>query len=124
MRERTSTTGAFGRGGKRSREFGDQEGVAGEHDAHVVVPAYERASFVVVQAELALEVLVGPLDAPAALERVHHLLERGLHRHRAEHKLGGCRLAFGPFDEQPLRLPRLAVVAVDDDASTLETRSS
>jgi hypothetical protein len=45
---RTGSILALGRGGKSSRVFGGEEGLACEHDADVVMPSDERAALVVV----------------------------------------------------------------------------
>jgi hypothetical protein len=45
--------------------FSHREGVAAEDDGYVMVPASESPAFVVVEAELPLEVLVGALSPPA-----------------------------------------------------------
>jgi hypothetical protein len=87
--------------------LGDHEGVAGEHDADVVMPADEGAPLVVVQAQLALEVFVRALDAPATLDGPHQLLARDVRWQRGEHELGRRRFALGPFDQQPLRRTRV-----------------
>jgi hypothetical protein len=58
-----------GRGGKTPRAFGGDEGEASECDRDVVVPAWVAAALEVVEAELALEVLIDPFDRPASLRR-------------------------------------------------------
>ena len=101
--------------------FGDQEGVTGKYHAHVVMPPYVvRAAFVVVQAELSLEIFVGALDAPTFFESVHELLARGTLRHGRKHELGRSRLTFRPLDEQPLWRSHRAVVTIDHHAQARE----
>ncbi len=58
------------------RTFGSDERVAAERDGHVMVPASKRASFEVVKTELALQVLVDSLRAPALLEQIDDVLAR------------------------------------------------
>jgi hypothetical protein len=52
----------------------EDERVAAEDDGDVVIPAAKRPRFVVVEPELALEVLVDPLGAPALFGDPHELL--------------------------------------------------
>ena len=73
-RERTVATRPGGRGGKSADAFSDHEGVAAEDDGDVVMPAWEGPPLEVVEPELALEVLVHPLGAPAFLEEADDLL--------------------------------------------------
>src|SRR5262245_33718434 len=73
--ERIVVFRADGRGGKSPRSLGGEEGEAAEGDGDVVVPAAEAAAFEVVEAELALEVLVDALGAPSFLEEVDELHE-------------------------------------------------
>jgi hypothetical protein len=82
LERQQSFCGPSGRGGKTLRTFSDDERVAAEHDGDVVVPVGESSTFVVVEAELALEILVGALDAPAFLDRSEESTERNLARQR------------------------------------------
>src|SRR5262245_60564877 len=59
------------RGGKTPHAFSDDEREAAEHDGNVVVPAWEAPSLVVVQAELAFDVLVHALGAVALFDQPH-----------------------------------------------------
>src|SRR5580658_9551237 len=63
--------GASGRGGKSADPLGGDEGVATEHDRNVMVPADEAAALVVIEAELALELLVDALCLPPLLDGAH-----------------------------------------------------
>jgi len=58
--ERVVSCVPSGRGGKTPREFGGDEGVAGENYGNVMVPAWPAPSFEVVEAQFAFEVLVCP----------------------------------------------------------------
>ena len=125
-RERQSFCGPSGRGGKTLRTFSDDERVAAEHDGDVVMPAGKSSTFVVVQAELALEILVGALDAPAIFYRSYESAQRGLARQRREIELRGCGLTVGPFDDEPdiLALGRDdAVIMEGNDAQAGEART-
>ena len=64
------------RGGKRSHLFSDQEGIASERHSDVMMPSNPRATFVVVETQFALEVLVGAFDAPSAFENPYELNAR------------------------------------------------
>src|SRR5688572_16850996 len=87
-----------------------------------MMPAYERSAFVVVKAELTLQILVAPLDSPALFERADQLLTRGIRAHRRQHELRGSRLAVRPFDQQPLRRALRAVFAFHEHADPCEPR--
>jgi hypothetical protein len=67
--ERTVFLRADGRGGETSRAFSGDEGEAGERDRDVVMPPPEAAAFEMVEAELALQVLIDPFDRPAVMRR-------------------------------------------------------
>src|SRR5690606_16872469 len=69
-----------GRGGEMPGMLGDDEGVAGQHHGDVVVPAREASSFVVVEPQLALEIFIAALDAPALLAPLDQLRGRGVLR--------------------------------------------
>jgi len=59
------STRPSGLGGKSSCALGDEEGVTGEDTADVVLPAGVGAALEVVEAQLALEIFVHSLGAPA-----------------------------------------------------------
>ena len=63
-----------GRGGEMPHALSDDEGVAAEGDRDVMVPAREAASLEVVEAQLALHLLVDALGAVALLEQADDLL--------------------------------------------------
>src|SRR6266536_776561 len=93
-----------GRGGKTLHAFGDDERVAAEGDGDVVVPAREASSFEVVEAELALQILVDTLGAPSLHDEPDELsLGDGLGQRREE-VVGRLLLAVAPLDEEPLGL--------------------
>src|ERR1700760_760388 len=63
-------------GGESPRSFCNEEGEAAECDGDVVMPAAEPAALEVIESELAFEILVHALGAPALLDQVHELDER------------------------------------------------
>jgi hypothetical protein len=72
--------------------LGDDESVAAEDDRDVVMPPWKRAAFEVVEAELALELFVGPFGSPALFDDAHDLLLRQASRQSGEHgRRGRCR---------------------------------
>src|SRR5258706_12860689 len=78
-----------GREGKMARSFGDDKPAAREHGRDVVMRARVAPSFVVVEAELALEVFVRALGTPALHDEAHELFARhSLDRQRAEKVVG------------------------------------
>src|SRR5271165_7134440 len=82
--------------------LGDHEGVATEREGDVVVPSAPASSLEVVEAQLALHVLVDALGPPALLEDAHHLLGAELPGDRDQREVGGLGLGLGPFDDQVL----------------------
>ena len=64
--------------------FSHHEGVAAEHDAYVVVPPAKASTLEVVETELALQVLVRALGAPALSGDAHERVERRVGRQRRE----------------------------------------
>src|SRR3954447_21376938 len=66
-----------------------------------MVEAAPAAALVVPEPDFLLEVLVVPLDAPAQLGQVDHLLEADLLRQGRQPVLRRLRLALGPLDQQP-----------------------
>src|SRR5690349_20510933 len=86
--ERTRGTLPSGRGGKSPRPLRHQKGVAAQDDRDVMVPAGEAAAFEVVEAELALELLVNPLCLVPLLDEPHDLLLGHATRQRRERELG------------------------------------
>lgn len=74
----------------------------GRSDAgYVVVEAAPPATFEVVEAELALHLLVVALDSPTKLREVHEPLQRGLGRQVRQIQLAGLLLATRPLAEKP-----------------------
>src|SRR3989442_7870429 len=86
---------AFGRGRKSADAFSDHEGVTAEDDRDVVVPALKRAAFEVVEPELALEIFVHSLGAPALLDDSNDFFFRHPSAQRGEDELGRLLFAFG-----------------------------
>src|SRR6266542_6612303 len=99
-RERVVLRRADGRGGKGPPAFGDQEGVTGDDDADVVVPASIASAFEVIETEFTLGILIDALGAPALLDDEHDGLVRdALEGHEVE--VGGAELAVAPLADQP-----------------------
>ena len=106
--------------------LGDEKGCAGQNDGDVVMPSGERASFEVVESELALEVLIHALGAPPFLEEQHNLFLAHALGERREVKLGRLGLGVGPVSDEPLCLPgseRHAVIVCRLDAHERESRA-
>ena len=90
-----------GRGGEMPHTFGDDERVAAEDDRDVMMPAGKPTAFVVVEAELVVEILVRAFDPPALHHTAHQLFLRRTTRQRAEETVRGGVLVVTPFDQQP-----------------------
>jgi hypothetical protein len=86
------------------RTFSDDERVAAEDDRDVMVPTWEAPALVVIETELALEILVGALRAPALHDQPHELLTGHLLWKRTEEVVRGLRFSVAPFNEKPYRL--------------------
>ena len=71
-----------------------------------MVEAAPAAALVVPEPDFLLEILVVPLDPPAQLSQVDHLLEADLLRQGRQPVLRRLRLALGPLDQQPFLLAR------------------
>lgn len=102
--DRVVATRPPGRGGKSSRPFGHEEGIAGEDAADVVLPADVRAPLEVVQSQLALEVLVHALGAPALLDASDELFSGHRLREGREDVVLDGTIAIGLLHHEPLRL--------------------
>src|SRR6202044_1028300 len=72
--ERIARTRPSARGGEMPQALAEDERVAAEDDGNVMIPAAEGPPFVVIQPQLAFEVLVHSLGAPAFLRDPHELL--------------------------------------------------
>src|SRR5829696_8638359 len=92
-----------GRGGEMPHTFGNDERVAAQDDRDVMVPARKSSALVVVEPELALEVLVGALGSPALHHHPHQLLLGYALGERAEEVVRGLVLVVTPFDQEPYR---------------------
>src|SRR6476661_7471468 len=90
----------------RARPLGDQEAISRDAQRGVVVEAAPAAALVVPEPDFLLEILVVPLDPPAQLSQVDHLLEADLLRQGRQPVLRRLRLALGPLDQQPFLLAR------------------
>src|SRR4051812_47197591 len=66
-----------------------------------MVEAAPAAALVVPEPDFLLEILVVPLDPPAQLSQVDHLLEADLLGQGRQPVLRRLRLALGPLDQQP-----------------------
>ena len=94
--------------------FAEHERVAAQDDGDVVIPPAIRPPFVVIEPELALEVLVDTLGAPALLGDAHELLAARLSVHSRERVVRRSDFAVRPFDEQPMQ-PAVGVARVHLD---------
>lgn len=101
--ERTVATRPCGRGGKSADAFCDHEGVPTQDDRNVMMPAWERATFKVIEAELALEILVHSLGTPALLDVADDLLVAHASREGGEEEFGRLLFALRPFGHEPKR---------------------
>ena len=78
-----------------------------QHDERdMVMPADPATAFVMIQAELVLQLLVVLLNRPAALGHAHQAAQGGARRQIAQPVLGGGSLRRRPFRQQPDRLVR------------------
>src|SRR4051794_20443462 len=73
-----------------------------------MMEAAPAAALIVSQAEFLFELLVIALDPPAQLGQIDQAIEGHVRRDGGQPILGRLGLALGPFDEQPLLVPRLA----------------
>src|SRR5260221_2266994 len=115
-RDRVVATRPSGLGGKTSGALGDEEGEAGERTTDVMWPAGVRASLEVVEAHLALEILVRPLGAPALLDATNQILPGHGSGERGEHVVLRWCARSGFLDDEPLLFA--AHVTTGDDADT------
>src|SRR6266436_1605008 len=91
-----------------------------------MVPSRKGAIFVVVKPELAFEIFVGTLGAPALLDDSHDVLLTHSPRKRRDHEVGRFGFSLRPFDQKPERLPirrRGPVVLRHLDATEAESAS-
>ena len=79
-----------------------QEAVGGDTQGGVMVKATPAPSLVVAQAELLLELLIVPFNAPAHFGGLDQIDKLGVSRQRRQPILGRFCLIFWPFDQQPL----------------------
>src|SRR5580692_6888628 len=89
-------------GGKSSCALSDEKCVAGEDTADVVLPAGVGAALERIEAQLALEVLVRALRAPALLDSSNKLLVRRRLRQSRQDVMRDGVAALLLVDEQPL----------------------
>ena len=90
-----------------------------------MVPAGEATALEVVEAELALEILVSTLGAPAFLDETNELFAIHDRRCGAEVEVGGPLLAIAPFEDKRDTLALgggRAVVVRRDDLADAEAR--
>ncbi len=104
--------GSAGREGKGVLAFGYDEGETAEYDRDVMVPASERAAFVVVQTKLTLGVLIDALGSPPFLHTAHKLPPSHRFRQRRDGVLARLIFVVGPLDQQPHRFALGGVDAV------------
>lgn len=99
-------------GGGKSRALGGDEGVAGENDRDVVMPASEPPPLVVVEPQLGLEVLVQPLGSPALLEHADDVAVREPVSGQARQVEAGLVLSLSPLAHQVHDLALFGLPAV------------
>src|SRR5678815_4013560 len=87
-RERVVFQRPSGRGGKTPHTFSDDERVAAKYDGDVVVPSLKSAAFIVVEAEPALQILVGAFGSPALHDEPHEPPSRPALWQRNEEAIG------------------------------------
>src|SRR5271156_4156776 len=109
--ERIARTRPSARGGKMPQALAGDERIAAEDDGDVVMPAAKGASLVVIEAELALEVFVDALGAPALLGDAHELLSTGRLAQPRECVVSRRLLAVRPLDQEPVE-PAIRVARV------------
>ena len=88
-----------GRGGETSCPLGNDEGVAGEDDGNVMVPAGKSSALVVIEAELTLEIFVDALGPPPLGHETDELLRGHRTRQRAEEVVPGFGFSVAPLDQ-------------------------
>src|ERR1700722_7390750 len=81
----------------------EDERVAAENDGDMMIPAAEGTSFVVIQPEFALEVLVHALGAPAFFRDPYELLSARRLAHPRERVVRRGLLPVGPLDQEPVK---------------------
>ncbi|MBM2804216.1 MAG: hypothetical protein HW419_2109 [Deltaproteobacteria bacterium] len=79
-----------------------QEAVGCDTQSSVMMKSTPAPSLVVAQAELLLELLIVPLNAPAHLGGPDQIHKRGVSGQRRQPILGRFCLIYRPFDQQPL----------------------
>src|SRR6266404_1301660 len=79
-----------------------QEAVGRDTQGGVMMKATPAPSLVVAQAELLLELLIVPFNAPAHFGCLDQLHKRGINGQRRQPILGRLGLIYRPFDQQPL----------------------
>ena len=110
-----------GRGGKTPHTFSNDERVAAKGNGDVVVPAWEAPSLEVVDAELALQVLVDTLGPPSLHDDPDEFpLVDVLGQGRKE-VVGRLLLAVAPLNEEPLGIG-LGIDACRCDSPKREAR--
>src|SRR5271170_5085541 len=119
--DRVVSTRPSGLGGKSSCALGDEEGVAGEDTADVVLPAWIGASLEVVEAQLALEIFVDSLGAPALLDPPHELLARDRLGQSGQDVVLDGAAALVLVDDEPLLFAARVVVGDRSDSNRRET---
>jgi len=93
-----------GRGGKTLHTFSDDERVAAEGNGDVVVPALEASSLEVVEAQLALQVFIDTLSAPALHDQPDELSLGDVLGQGGEEIVGGFVLAVAPLESEAIGL--------------------
>ncbi len=87
-----------------------QEPVCGDAQTGVMVKTTPVAPFIVMQAQLRLQLLIIAFNPPSALCRGNQCLDRRLLWSRREPVVAGLGLSRRPLDQQPLLVMCLAIV--------------
>lgn len=82
-----------------AQSFQGQEGVRQHHQGHVMVPAAPTPSFVMIQAQFFLQLVVVLFDLPPALGDAHQAAQRVARRQIAEEVLDRFLLRFRPLHQ-------------------------
>ena len=93
--------------------FQQQERISQTNQSDMVVPTRPASTFVMIQPELFLQLLVVLLHAPAQLRQTGQPLQRRLNGQVGKPVLGGRCFILGPLDQNP-NLFQLGVVVEHD----------
>ena len=113
--ERVARTRPSARGGKMPQALAEDERIAAENDGDMVMPATKGAPFVVIEPELALEVFVHALGAPAFLRDAYEMLSARRPAHARERVVRRRLFVVRPLDQQPVMACRGEILISPND---------